>query len=68
MRAAEDFRYGKMVIQQIYEAKSSDEISKIMRESRIKKFGIDDGVYCGPAICYRSSGGTVSPVSITKFK
>lgn len=68
MKAAEDFHYGKRVIQQIYEAKTSDEISRIMREARIKKFDIDDGVYCGPVVCYKSAGGTMSPVSVTKFK
>lgn len=44
INAARDFRYGRTAIVAIEQANSSDEISKIMRECRIRKFGSEDGV------------------------
>ena len=38
VKVAYDFHYGKKVINKIKEADSIGEISKIMREARIKKF------------------------------
>ena len=42
MAAARDFKYGKPVEEAIYAAKTSDEISVIMRNARIKKFHMED--------------------------
>lgn len=44
VKAAKDFRYGRAAIQAIEDAGSSDEISKIMQECRIKKFNREEGV------------------------
>ena len=44
VKAAEDFRYGRTAILAIEQASTSDEISKIMRECRIKKFRNEEGV------------------------
>lgn len=39
LKAAEDFGYGEEVIRKINNAKNDMEVSKIMREARLKKFG-----------------------------
>ena len=41
IKIADDFNYGKRVIKKIKNAETSNEISRIMKSARIKKFGLD---------------------------
>ena len=72
-KAAKDFRYGKTCIARIDAAKTEDEISKIMREYRIKKFEPEAGVASESLLVYRSSSlrrshgalGAISAIKLT---
>lgn len=72
VKVADDFKYGSEVVQKIKSAKTSDEISEVMRDARIKKFNVDESVYIGPASSYKVSGHNsrhiMGSISATKFK